>query len=46
MPKGTSRAKATLNSGKIQHIALAIIELCWSEQAGRQTGWPAGRQLV
>ena len=27
MPKGTSRAKATLNSEKIKPVALAVIEL-------------------
>jgi len=31
MPKGTSQAKATLNSEKIKHVALAIVELRWSE---------------
>jgi len=31
MPKGTSRAEAMLNSEKIKPVALAIIELCWSE---------------
>ena len=31
MPKGTSRAEAMLNSEKIKPIALAIIELHWSE---------------
>jgi len=31
MPKGTSRAEATLNSEKIKPVALAVIELRWSE---------------
>jgi len=31
MPKGTSRAEATLNSEKIKLVALAIIELHQSE---------------
>jgi len=31
MPKGTFRARATSNSEKIKCIALAIVELCWSE---------------
>jgi len=31
VPKGTSRAKATLSSEKIKPVALAIIELRWSE---------------
>jgi len=31
MPKGTSQAEATLNSEKIKPVALAVIELCWSE---------------
>jgi len=31
MPKGTSQAEATLNSEKIKPIALAVIELRWSE---------------
>jgi len=31
MPKGTSRAEAMLNNEKIKPVALAIIELCWSE---------------
>jgi len=31
MPKGTSWAEATPNSEKIKPVALAIIELCWSE---------------
>jgi len=31
MPKGTSRDEATLNSEKIKPVALAIIELRWSE---------------
>jgi len=37
MPKGTSWAKATSNSEKIKHIALAIVELRWSEGI-RQAG--------
>jgi len=37
MAKGTSRAKATLNSEKIRPIALAIIELHESEGI-RQAG--------
>jgi len=37
MVKGTSRAKATLNSGKIKPIALAIVELRESEGI-RQAG--------
>jgi len=39
VPKGTSQAEAILNSEKIKPIALAVIELHWSEgirQAGRQ----------
>jgi len=38
-----------LNSEKIKHIALAIVELCWSEcirQAGRRAGGQAGRQAI
>jgi len=31
MPKGTSWAEATSNSEKIKLVALAIIELHWSE---------------
>ena len=31
MPKGTSRAKATLNSEKIKPVALTIVELRLSE---------------
>ena len=31
MPKGTSRAEAMLNSEKIKLVALAVIELHWSE---------------
>jgi len=31
MPKGTFQAEATLTSEKIQQVALAIIELHWSE---------------
>jgi len=31
MPKGTSRAEATSNSEKIKPVALAVIELRWSE---------------
>ena len=31
MPNGTSRAEVTLNSEKIKHIALAVIELRLSE---------------
>jgi len=31
MPKGTSRAEATLNSEKIKPLALAVVELRWSE---------------
>jgi len=31
MPKGTSWAEATSNSEKIKPLALAIIELRWSE---------------
>jgi len=31
MPKGTSPAEATLNSEKIKAVALAVIELRWSE---------------
>ena len=31
MPKGTSQAKATLNSEKIKPLALAIIEIRLSE---------------
>jgi len=39
MVKGTSRAEVTLNGEKINHVALAIVELRESEgikQAGRQ----------
>jgi len=39
MLKGTSRAEVTSNSEKIKCVALAIVELRWSEgirQAGRQ----------
>jgi len=31
MPKGISQAEATSNSEKIKPIALAVIELRWSE---------------
>ena len=31
MPKGTSQAEVTLNSEKTNLVALAIIELRWSE---------------
>jgi len=31
MPKGPSRAEATLNSEKINFVVLAIIELCLAE---------------
>jgi len=31
MPKGTSQAEATSNSEKIKLVALAVIELHWSE---------------
>jgi len=31
MPKGTSWAEATSNSEKIKPVALAVIELRWSE---------------
>jgi len=31
MPKGTSQAEATLNSEKIKPLALAVIEIRWSE---------------
>jgi len=31
MAKGTSQAEATLNSEKIKAVALAIVELCESE---------------
>jgi len=31
MAKGTSQVEAALNSKKIKHIALAIVELCESE---------------
>jgi len=31
MPKGTSLAEVTSNSEKIKLVALAIIELGWSE---------------
>jgi len=31
MPKGTSQAEAISNSEKINRVALAIIELHWSE---------------
>jgi len=44
MPKGTSQDEVMLNSEKIKHVALAIVELCWSEgirQAGR---WADGRR--
>ena len=40
MPKGTSRAEATLNSEKIEPVALAVIELHLSEgisQSGIQS---------
>ena len=35
MPKGTSRAEATLNSEKIKSMALAVIELRLSEGTSR-----------
>jgi len=31
MPKGTTQAEATSNSEKIKLVALAVIELRWSE---------------
>jgi len=31
MPRGTSQAQATLNSENIKLVALAVIELRWSE---------------
>jgi len=31
MPKGTSRAEATLNSEEIKPVAIVIIKLRWSE---------------
>ena len=31
MPKGTSRADVTLNSKKIKPVAIAVIELCLTE---------------
>jgi len=31
MPKGTSLAEAMPNSEKIKLVALAVMELCWSE---------------
>jgi len=31
MPKGTSQVEATLSSEKIKLVALAIVELHWSE---------------
>jgi len=31
MPKGTSQAEATSNSEKIKPVALAAVELRWSE---------------
>ena len=40
MPKGTSRAEATLNSEKIKPVAIAVIKLCLTEgisQAVRQS---------
>jgi len=49
MAKGTSQAKATLNSEKIRPVALAIVELHESSgirQAGGRAGRQAGRQLV
>ena len=45
MPKGTSRAEVTSNSEKIKPVALAVIDLCLSEdisqavnQSVRQSG--------
>ena len=38
MPKGTSRAEATLNSEKIKPVALAVIELHLSEGAVSHSG--------
>jgi len=35
MPKGTSRAEATLNNQKIKPVALAVIELCLTEGIGQ-----------
>ena len=35
MPKVTSRAESTVNSEKIKLVALAIIELCLSEDIGQ-----------
>ena len=49
MPKGTSRDKAMSNSAKIKPVALAVIELRFSEgtrQTGRWAGSQTGRQLV
>jgi len=31
MPKGTSWAEMTLSDESIKPVALAIVELCWSE---------------
>jgi len=31
IPKGNTQAKVTLNSEKIKRLALAIVELCWSD---------------
>jgi len=31
MPEGTSWVEVTLNSEKINPVALAVIKLCWSE---------------
>jgi len=38
MAKGTSQAEVMLNSEKIRPVALAIVELHESMQAGRQAG--------
>ena len=35
MPNGTSRAETMLNSEKIKPVALAVIELCLSEDSSQ-----------
>jgi len=37
MPKDTSRAEAMSNNEKTKPVALAVIELCWSEGIGCQS---------
>ena len=45
MPKGTFRAEATLNSDETKPIALAIIELCFSEGISQLLGQSVSQSL-